>query len=274
MKWNADAEAAIRKVPFFVRKKVRATIEAQVRELGRDTVTAEDTARARKKFMSSMASDIKGYQCDTCFGASGCPNRIRISDTLVQDLETVLAEAGLLEFLKSTVTGDLKYHHEFRVTTADCPNACSQPQIKDMGIISARVPRVSGQECTGCNACVNVCRDAAISLDDAVSLNKTTGSPTPDNPTPVIDPDLCQKCGQCIDACPAGCLEEAASGYRVQLGGRLGRHPRLAMELDGIHSSQEVLTILKNALALYKSRSTNGTRFSHILTPADLQNLR
>ena len=29
---------------------------------------------------------------------------------------------------------DLKFHHEFRVTVADCPNSCSQPQIKDIGI--------------------------------------------------------------------------------------------------------------------------------------------
>ncbi|UCD33977.1 MAG: sulfite reductase, partial [Desulfobacterales bacterium] len=27
MKWSSDAEAAVKKVPFFVRKKVRARVE-------------------------------------------------------------------------------------------------------------------------------------------------------------------------------------------------------------------------------------------------------
>ncbi len=54
---------------------------------------------------------------------------------MIARIEQVLKEADLLAFLKSRVTGPLKFHHEFRVSLADCPNACSQPQIKHVGIM-------------------------------------------------------------------------------------------------------------------------------------------
>ncbi|MFH1154425.1 MAG: hypothetical protein V1793_11470 [Pseudomonadota bacterium] len=62
---------------------------------------------------------------------------------------------------------------------------------------------------------------------------------------------------------------------RVQGCGRLGRHPRLAMELPGVWSEDQVLAILKNAIDFYKSapRSREGKRFSQVLTREDLEAL-
>ncbi|RLC04011.1 MAG: sulfite reductase, partial [Deltaproteobacteria bacterium] len=39
MEWTKDAENAVKKVPFFVRKKVRARVETQVAETGKRIVT-------------------------------------------------------------------------------------------------------------------------------------------------------------------------------------------------------------------------------------------
>ncbi len=61
-------------------------------------------------------------------------------------------------------------------------------------------------------------------------------------------------------------MAEKQKGYRVMLGGRLGRHPRLALEMAGIHSHDQVLEILKNCLKFYKKTSKNGERFSHLLS--------
>jgi hypothetical protein len=38
MRWTAEAEAAIRKVPFFVRKKVRSRVEKEAAENGKTVV--------------------------------------------------------------------------------------------------------------------------------------------------------------------------------------------------------------------------------------------
>ncbi|GAB6146738.1 4Fe-4S binding protein [Desulfocicer niacini] len=252
MKWSPEAEAAVKKVPFFVRKKVRQKIEQYVLDREGSCVNIGDVNAAKKKFISSMSNDIKGYQLDRCFGSSGCPHAAVSCESVMEKAEAIFKDADLLDFLKKEVKGDLKYHHEFRMSCADCPNACSQPQIKDVGILGARRPCLGEDPCSMCRACVDACPDNCISLDD-------------DGEGPLIDLEACMMCGKCIDACPTGTIEEGQRGFRVQLGGRLGRHPRLAMEAPGIHSEAEVLEILKNALAFYKAHSRKGTRFSKLL---------
>ncbi len=260
MKWTPEAENLIRKVPFFVRKKVRKKVEDYVEAQGKVRVEAHDIQAAKKQFLDNMASQIKGYQAEACFGASGCPHRANPSDALMDRIETCLESHDILGFLKQHVGNDLKYHHEFRVTTADCPNACSQPQIRDVGIIGARLPGLTHDPCSRCEACVKVCKENAITIDEQ-------------DDRPVINTNTCVLCGKCIDACPTGTLSEAGKGYRVQLGGRLGRHPRLAMELKGILTEDEVLDVLENVLKFYKTHSKNGERFSRLLTANDLDRI-
>lgn len=259
MKWTTEAETAIKRVPFFVRKRVRARVEAEVHEGGKKVVSLDNVKATQARFLSKMNSEIKGYQLETCFGPSGCPNRANISDQLIQKLETVLKKEDLLGFLKNTVKGELKFHHEFRITLADCPNACSQPQIKDIGIIGATLPEVTDEACTLCEACIEACRENAIKLDDL---------------SPKIDFELCLKCGKCVAVCPTGTLAAACSGYRVQLGGKLGRHPKLARELPALFSEKEVLQIVKDCIALYKKKSARGRRFTEVFTDADFEDLK
>jgi NAD(P)H-nitrite reductase large subunit len=55
----------------------------------------------------------------------------------------------------------------------------------------------------------------------------------------------------------------------VLIGGKLGRHPRLARELPGIHDAETVVRMIADFLVFYKSRSTHGQRFAQLLTDAD-----
>jgi dissimilatory sulfite reductase (desulfoviridin) alpha/beta subunit len=258
MDWTPEAEAAIKQVPFFVRKRVRARVEKEAKGDGKGRITLADVKATQARYLSGMHADIQGYQIDTCFGPSGCPNRAVIGDRLLARIETVIQAADLLGFLKSRVKGDLKFHHEFRVTLSDCPNACSQPQIKDVGIIGAAVPETTNEACSQCAACSESCAERAIAL-------------TSENRPPRIDPQRCLNCGQCIRACPTGTVAEAWKGFRVQLGGRLGRHPRLARELPGIFSEDRVVEIVQECLRFYKNRSRHGERFAHLLQDSDFE---
>jgi len=251
MHWDADAEAAIQKVPFFVRKRVKRKVEDQVAEKGRTTVTLADVTAAKQRFLTSMDKEVAGFQVASCFGPSGCPNRAVADDGLAAAVETILRQADLRGFLQAQVKGPLKFHHEFRVTIADCPNACSQPQIRDIGIIGACLPDVTGQACNRCEACVTTCHEKAIELAE-------TG--------PVIDQAACLACGQCVGACPTGTLAPGRKGYRVQVGGKLGRHPQLARELPGLYAADKVLAIVQACLDQYKAHSRGGQRFGEILT--------
>ncbi len=260
MKWTPEAETAVKKVPFFVRKRVRTRVEKEATDAGKMVVSLNDVKATQARYLKNMESEIKGYQLDACFGQSGCPNRANISDELVQNLESLLKEEDLLGFLKQRVKGELKFHHEFRVTVADCPNACSQPQIKDIGILGACIPTLTDESCNRCDACVDACREDAISLND-------------EKPMPEIDYQKCLSCGQCMAVCPTGTLGEGKKGYRVQVAGKLGRHPQLARELPGIFDQEEVVNIVKDCIDLYKKNSLHGKRFAEIFTDVEHRNL-
>ncbi|MCJ7771548.1 MAG: 4Fe-4S dicluster domain-containing protein, partial [Desulfobacterales bacterium] len=164
----------------------------------------------------------------------------------------------LLKFLKQRVKGDLKFHHELRITLTDCPNACSQPQIKDIGIIGAISPLITDEPCTLCKACVEICKENAVTINTKSSL-------------PEIGHNLCLDSGQCVDVCPTRTLAEGKKGFRVQLGGKLGRHPVLATELPGIYTEDEVIKIVKDCTAFYKKFNESGERFAELFQKHDFE---
>lgn len=258
MNWEPAAEAAIKKVPFFVRKRVRAKVEKEAQQKGLSVVTIAHVKAVKAGYLKNMEAEVKGYQLDACFGESGCPNRVIDAGSLLKRIEKTLQKADLRSFLKSKVSGKLKFHHEFRVTIADCPNACSQPQIKDVGIIGACLPEITDEECSLCDACVEACREDAITLQQS-------------DDGPQIDEERCLYCGKCFKVCPTETIVKGRCGFRVQLGGKLGRHPRLARELPGIFSEDEVLEILEACLAFYKERTKTGERFGELLGDTEFE---
>jgi anaerobic sulfite reductase subunit C len=260
VKWDSDAEKAVRRAPFFVRKRVRAKVEEVAREAGAKRVTLAHVQAARDHYVRNMESEVCGYQVENCFGQSGCSHRAVKDDGLADSLEAVLAGADMLAFLKAGVQGPLKLHHEFRVTISDCPNACSRPQIADIGIIGARLPKVDAQaQCTQCQACVDACREKAVQCESDCG--------------PEIDFDQCLACGQCIDVCPTGSLTQGETGYRVQLGGRLGRRPKLARELPGLRDPKSVPALVSRVVDFYKAKSRPGERLADLLEPEDMEKL-
>lgn len=252
MKWTREAENEISRVPFFVRRRVRKRVEAEAAQCGASQVTVVHVNSCRKKFLNNMEREVKGYQVEVCFGPGGCPNRAVADGAIAKQLEQILDEKDIRSFLEERVEGPLKLHHEFRISVSDCPNACSRPQIVDVGLIGARRPRVTDEPCTRCLACVETCREDAIKVTD-------------EEKPPRIDPDKCVLCGQCIDACPTGTLEEDAAGYRLLIGGKLGRHPQLAHELKGIYSKEEALKAVEKCVEHYLKMNVKGERFGEIL---------
>lgn len=252
MAWSDEAIKAIEKVPFFVRKRVKARVEADAAAKGRSRITLKEVEETRKGFLSGMHKDIEGYRIEACFGESGCPNRIQDSARLIARLKETLDAAQLKSFLQSRLGDRLKYHHEFRIAIADCPNACSQPQIRDIGIIAAMQPRIGDASCTRCGACMDACTEGALAM-------------APADEYPRIDTGRCARCGQCITACPTQTLVQGTSGWRMLLGGKLGRHPQLAQELAGIYDEDAVVRIVSLCVAHFKNHFDPHRRFGDLL---------
>ena len=140
---------------------------------------------------------------------------------------------------------------------------------------TGRTAPVSGyvlSVCSGSKGCPHVtcargslARELIPLLDQAVRLKDSPCG----HKKPVIDMNQCQRCGKCVHVCLSRTLLTDQSGFRIQLGGRLGRHPRLAMEMPGLYSRDQVLTIVETCLQYYKTHSRNGKRFSHLFTRLD-----
>lgn len=251
MKWSKEAEEAIAKVPFFIRKRVKKRVEEQAAGSAVNEVGIEHVNACKQRFLNRMEEEVKGYSVETCFGQTGCPNRAVVDDDLVKKVEKKLAKRNMKNFMKKKVNGPLKLHHEFRISISDCPNACSRPQIVDVGLMGTRLPAVASNEvCIECGACLEICKEGAISVDEA---------------RPAIDMDRCVSCGQCIDVCPTGILEEGEKGYRILVGGKLGRHPRLGSEMPGIYTEEEALKIIDHCIDYYQNHCVAGERFGEVL---------
>ncbi len=251
MKWAPEADKKISRVPFFIRKKVKKRIEEEAKRHGSSMVTLVHVNAVQRRFLKNMEDEVRGFRVETCFGPGGCKNRAVVNDGLAGQLESMLASKNILDFLKKVIQGPLKMHNEFKITIADCPNACSRPQISDVGIIGASIPSLDETECTVCGKCETACREGAI------TINKGAG--------PLFDMDACLYCGECIRACDAGAIRPGTTGYRVMVGGRLGRHPKLAQELPGIYGPAQVVALVEACTDLYMAECKKGERFGEVL---------
>lgn len=207
-----------------------------------------------------ILNDVKGYRIEECFGAKGCPNCAAPSIRLVGDLVRVLEVTDFSAFLKQNMGEKKMSHLEFRISISECPNGCSQPQIKDIGIIGSCRVNVTHGKCNYCRNCIVACKEGAIQLADL-------------NPAPQIDWTRCLYCGQCARVCNTGALSAGDRGFRILIAGKLGRHPRLAFELPGVYSEKEVCEIVRKCIKLYKLKSNPGKRFADVVSLDDVEML-
>jgi dissimilatory sulfite reductase (desulfoviridin) alpha/beta subunit len=140
---------------------------------------------------------------------------------------------------------------KFKFTVSGCPNACSKPLENDFGVTGLMTPVFNVETCDGCRMCVFTCREGAISLDD--------------NMKAVVDWDKCIECRMCIDSCPQDLISEGEVGYRIFIGGKMGRHPKLGYELTQVHREEEVIELAEKTIRWVLENVEPGERFGAAL---------
>ena len=249
--WSEDALKIFNQIPFFVRGKVRKKVEEWAQQQGLSVITPEALYRAKRELKDKAASAERGYAVEACFGRFGCSHAITNSQRLIEEIEKLLEEEKITEFLLDKTNGKLKHHNQFRIAISECPNACSRVHIADFGIIGVAQKGFDEALCNGCGACIAACPDNVIGLKDNKAL---------------FNDELCSHCIDCIKTCKTKALSAKKTGYRVLIGGKLGRHPRLATPIAELATKDEVLRMLQRVIFLYKRYCKRGERLGKILS--------
>lgn len=171
-----------------------------------------------------------------------------------QELEIGLQELNLSTIFKERFRPYL-FHHIPKIALAGCPNGCSQPQIKDIGVTGFITPQLSENSCSGCQTCIAACSEKAITWHDEGI---------------VIDPLLCVSCGMCIRSCPTEKIIPKESGWLLSLGGRLGRHPKFAKFVGKAATGDDAKNWILSILYDYCSEGLNEERLTHYLERTEL----
>ncbi|MHC1790118.1 indolepyruvate ferredoxin oxidoreductase subunit alpha [Solidesulfovibrio sp.] len=152
----------------------------------------------------------------------------------------------------------VRRHEQLRLAVSACPNGCVRPQVADLGLIAVQSVTVNAAVCVGCTVCRETCPDAAVSLCDGKAA---------------ISAAACLGCGLCAKVCPVRAITTGEVGFRAFLGGRLGRRPRLGLEIGRILSPDEALTLARRVSTAYARQMRPGLRFGDILSPGGLPGL-
>ena len=248
--WTQEAQELLKQIPFFVRGKVKRKVEEWAEQKGIERITKDALFAAKRELKDKAAQPERAFSVEGCFGRFGCPHALGSSERLLKEMEKILEEEGIEEFIKEKTKGKIKHHNQFRVALSECPNSCSKVHIADFGVQHIAKITENPELCTGCEKCLEACPDRAIKITNGKAK---------------LDREMCLQCGECAKACPTGALSIEQKGYRVLIGGKLGRRPRLASVIAEFASEKEVLKLLKDTIHFYKQHCQSGERLGTIL---------
>lgn len=199
---------------------------------------------------SSASGSRSAYTIALCRGKRSCRFGLVTLEPIRAAIETVIADSPWNAYVESARSGRIRPHDRLRIALSACPNGCSQPQIQDIGLIAALRPREVASHCTGCGLCEKTCRETAILVQDGRAVNR---------------PEACLACGECARVCPAHAVICEPMGFRLLLGGRMGRHPVWATELSGLYTQESIPRLFQNLLRLLFRETRLGERPGQVL---------
>ena len=139
----------------------------------------------------------ESFEIKLCGGARGCPLTLTDIESLGQKIHDLVKKSAWPKFFEKHASGPILYHSKLKIAIAGCPNACSEPQIRDVGLIAQEKPLLQPELCDVCSVCFNTCKEDAIRIVDDIG--------------PIFN-DNCISCGQCIMACPSEVLIQDKKG--------------------------------------------------------------
>ncbi len=269
--WDQDAEEALKKAPFFVRGLARKKVEERVAASGRDRVSLADVQEAEARFKSVRGgrsdkelADLMPQEnqpgapmvvLESCRAQlAQCPNTLLDTGPWREAVEAWISAADINERLRRRVAGDrVLFHHKLKIALAGCPNGCSRPQIADLAVVGAVRPVFDSEGCTACGSCAEACPDEAIKVQEVA----------------MRDPKRCLGCLSCSQVCAEEAVTLGPPFARLYMGGKLGRHPHLALPTGQAAEPAQAVKVFSQAVERYLKEAPHGARFAAWWPPRD-----
>ena len=165
---------------------------------------------------------------------------------------------GIIDAQKLALQSDRKFfgiptiHGKFKISFAGCHSDCTRAKGADIGFIGEIEPGWSERKCIGCGLCAKACLEGAIISD------KKTGKP-------VYDASKCIFCGDCIKICPTSAMHEKKVGCGLYVGGKWGRHPRIADLITHLFPAKDIIPVIKKTIDWYIKNGKKRERIGNTI---------
>ena len=140
MKWTTEAEGAVSRAPFFIRKRVKKRVEEEAERQGSSLVTLDHVRTCQQRFLKNMDAEVKGFQVEACFGPTGCPNACS---------RPQIVDFGIIGALRPRIS------NEPCTSCGACREGCSEGAITLEG--EPAQPVIDFDRCLACGQCLKVC---------------------------------------------------------------------------------------------------------------------
>jgi dissimilatory sulfite reductase (desulfoviridin) alpha/beta subunit len=192
------------------------------------------------------------YEIKIC--RNSCPMILSDLSRFQDRILDILEKHDFESWVRRNVKNYFLAHNRFKISIAGCPNACTEPQIKDIGVILRAKPFYNG-DCNQCRLCEKTCRENAIVISDY----------------PEFDYGRCVACGACERVCKQNAIT-TEKYFDVYIGGKLGRHPQFALYVESFKDEREVLRIIEAIVGLVKEY--NKTRIGEFVNEENIGKIR
>lgn len=145
---------------------------------------------------------------------------------------------------------DVALPHKFKIALGGCPNSCVKPNLNDVGIVGARIPKYDFDKCKGCKKC-------KIEAACPIKITKVVDGKI------TRDENACNSCGRCIGKCPFGIVETDTCGWKIYIGGRWGKKIAHGQMLPHFFTTEdEVLDTIEKTILFFRKEGLSGERLA------------
>jgi ferredoxin len=284
MNWDKDAADIFAGLLIADSTKEGAKVHAETvaGRAGHDHVTKEDMEKTKKAYYGRASEEVRLQEFQKRAGPNETIMRKRMEETarellgkdvelftvqacraepadrnydpweLKPEIELKLKELNITRIItdKLSLKRPISNHHKFIVALAACANGCITPEARAFGLSGVMKPKITDRECNECFLCVDGCKRNAIILRKG---------------RPEIDFNACDYCGKCIKVCPKKVFDPERIGYRVFVGGRLGRFHQPGFVLYRITDKETMLRALEAVVGLYRDEAVGEESVAELI---------